>query len=186
MSIDPKDAAASLNEVASVERRTHRAITYEHSSRQFLLWGVLVACGYLNTFFDEGNATAGWIAVTVIGVLGSVALRIWGPAVHSRDSRLGQRLGLAQLVLIGFGLVLLWLLSPMSHRQMSAFWPTLVMFCQVLAGLWLGMFFIIVGAVVTALVVIGYTSAGEWYPLWLAATVGGGLIVSGLWLRRLS
>ncbi|HZB90981.1 MAG TPA: hypothetical protein VE397_06045 [Stellaceae bacterium] len=186
MSIDPKDAAASLNEVASVEERTRQAITYEHSSRQFLLWGVLVVCGYLNTFFNEDNAAAGWIAVVVIGVLGSVALRVWTPVLHSRDRRLGRRIGYAQLVLIGFGLILLWLLWPVNHRQLNAFWPTLVMFCHVLAGLWLGAFFIVVGVSVTALIVIGYAWAGAWYPLWLAATVGGGLIVSGLWLRRLS
>jgi hypothetical protein len=60
------------------------------------------------------------------------------------------------------------------------------MFCYVLAGLWLGSFFIAVGVSVTALTVIGYVWTGAWYPLWLAATVGGGLIVSGVWLRRLS
>ena len=186
MVIDPKDAAASLSEVESVERRTHQAITYEHSSRQFLLWGVLVACGYLFTFFLPADAYIGWIVVTALGLAGSFALRAWGPLPHSRDSRLGQRIGYAQLVLVGFGVLLLWLLWPMSNRQVSAFWPTLVMFCHVLAGLWLGSFFIAVGTGVTALIVIGYVWAGAWYPLWLAATVGGGLIVSGLWLRRLS
>jgi hypothetical protein len=186
MTIDPKDAAASLSEVESVERRTHRAITYEHSSRQFLLWGVLVACGYVFTFFLPAHAHVGWIVVTALGLSGSFALRAWGPQSHTRDSRLGQRINHALVVLVGFGLILVWLLSPVSNRQLSAFWPTLVMFCYVLAGLWLGSFFIAVGVSVTALTVIGYVWTGAWYPLWLAATVGGGLIVSGVWLRRLS
>lgn len=186
MTIDPKDAAASLSEVESVERRTHQSITYEHSSRQFLLWGVLVICGYLHSFFRPGHANLGWGVVMVIGLAGSFALREWGAQLHTRDSRLGRRMGYAQLVLVGFGLVLIWLLWPMSHRQEAAFWPTLVMFCQVLAGLWLGTFFILVGVSVTLLVMIGYAWAGPLYPLWLAITVGGGLIASGLWLRRLS
>ncbi len=186
MTIDPKDAAASLSEVESVERRTHQAITYEHSSRQFVLWGVLVACGYLFTFFLPAHANIGWIVVTALGLSGSFALRVWGSRTHTRDSRLGQRIGYAQLALVGFGLILLWLLWPMSTRQESAFWPTLVMFCYVLAGLWLGTFFLATGLGVTALIVIGYVWTGDWYPLWLAAMVGGGLIVSGLWLRRLS
>ncbi|MGO8916740.1 MAG: hypothetical protein ACLQJR_12610 [Stellaceae bacterium] len=186
MTIDPKDAAASLSDIESVERRTHQAITYEHSSRQFLLWGGLVVCGYLFTFFQPERAYVGWVIVTALGLGGSFALRRWGPLTHSRDSRLGRRLGYGQLVLVGFGLILLWLLWPIDPRQQSAFWPTLVMFCYVLAGLWLGTFFIVVGTSVTALIVIGYAWAGAWYPLWLAASVGGGLIASGLWLRRLS
>jgi hypothetical protein len=186
MTIDPKDAAASLSEVESVERRTHQAITYEHSGRQFLLWGVLVTCGYLFTFFLPAYAHIGWIVVTALGLSGGFALRAWEPPPHTRDRRLGQRINRALLVLVGFGLILLWLLWPISTRQEAAFWPTLVMFCYVLAGLWLGAFFIGIGVAVTALIVIGYVWTGDWYPLWLAAMVGGGLIVSGLWLRRLS
>ena len=186
MSIDPKEAAAALSDVAHVERRTHQAITYEHSSRQFLLWGVLVVAGYLFTFLVPTRSWTGWGVVTVLGLAGSFALRRWGPLTHTRDSQLGQRIGYAQLALVGFGLVLMWLLWPMSPRQIGAFWPTLVMFCHVLAGLWLGAFFMIVGASVTALIVAGYAWAGAWYPLWLAASVGGGLILSGLWLRRQS
>ena len=185
MSIDPKEAAASLNEVAEIERRTHQAMTYQNSSAQFILWGVLVACGYLFTFFQPSHADTGWITVAVLGVGGSFALRAWSRLPHSRDSQLGRRLGYAQLALIGYGLILLWLLSPLSHRQMSAFWPSLVMFCHVLAGIWLGRVFILIGGAVTALVVVGYVSAGDWYPLWLAAAVGGGLVVSGVWLRRM-
>lgn len=186
MSIDPKEAAAALSDVAHVQRRTHQSITYVHSSRQFLLWGVLVALGYLFTFFEPAHSNAGWLVVMAVGVSGSFALRLWGGPPHSRDSQLGRRLGYAQLALIAYGFVLLWLLWPMTHRQLGAFWPTLVMFCHVLAGLWLGAVYVVVGVAGTALIVAGYVWAGSWYPLWLAVSVGGGLIVSGLWLRRLS
>jgi len=186
MSIDPKEAAASLSDIATIERRTHQAITYEHSSRQFLLWGVLVSAGYLFSFFASPFTPYCWMIITVLGLSGSFALRRWVPLTHTRDSSLGRRIGFAQLVLVGFGVILLWLLWPVGNRQMAAFWPTLVMFCHVLAGLWLGTFFIVVGTGVTALIVAGYVWAGAWYPLWLAAAVGGGLIASGLWLRRMS
>ena len=80
--------------------------------------------------------------------------------------------------------MLIWMLGPLTHRQLGAFWPSLVMFCHVLMGLWLGAFYIVVGITATVLILAGYFWAGEWYPLWLAATVGGGLFASGLWLRR--
>jgi hypothetical protein len=185
MTIDPKDARSSLSDIAAVERLTYQALTYDHSSFQFILWGALVACGYLWSFFQAGRASTGWMVVALAGLGGSFALRRWRRGPHSRDSKLGQRLGFAQLALIGFGLVLLWLLWPVSNRQMAAFWPTLVMFCHVLAGIWLGRFFVLLGLSVTALIVIGYFWSGPWYPLWLAVSVGGGLIASGFWLRRM-
>jgi hypothetical protein len=40
-------------------------------------------------------------------------------------------------------LVLILLLGPsLSYRRVRAFWPTLAIFGHVLAGLWLGRFFI--------------------------------------------
>jgi hypothetical protein len=184
MTIDPKEAATALSDIARIERRTHQSITYEHSSRQFLLWGVLVVCGYVFSFVEHAYAGAGWIAVTIIGLTGSFLLRRAAGITHSRDRRLGQRLGYGQLALVGYGLVLMWLFWPMTPRQIDAFWPSLVMFCHLLAGLWLGAFYIGLGAGVMALILIGYVWAGAWYPLWLAVTVGGALIASGLWLRR--
>lgn len=185
MTIDPNDARTSLDDIAAVERLTYQAITYDHSSFQFIWWGVLVFCGYLWTFLSTEHARLGWIVIAAAGVSGSFALRRLRRTPSSRDSKLGQRLGYAQLAVIGFGLVLAWLISPISDRQLEAFWPTLVMFCHVLAGIWLGRFFLLSGIAVTALIVIGYIWSGPWYPLWLAVSVGGGLIASGLWLRRM-
>ena len=185
MTIDPNDARASLSDIAAVERLTHQTLTYDHSSFQFMLWGALVACGYVWTFLQPQRAIIGWIAVTVAGVSGSFVLRRLRRNLSSRDSKLGERLGYGQLAVIGFGLVLVSLLSPLGDRQAEAFWPTLVMFCYVLAGIWLGRFFIFTGLAVTALIVIGFVWIGPRYPLWLAISVGGGLIASGLWLRRM-
>lgn len=186
MSIDPNDARTSLNDIAAVERLTHQAITYDHSSFQFMLWGALVFLGYLWTFLERDRARIGWIVVAAAGVSGSFALRRLRRNLSSRDSKLGERLGYGQLALIGFGSVLVWLLWPLNDRQLEAFWPTLVMFCHVLAGIWLGRFFLLSGLTVTALIVIGFIWIGHWYPLWLAVSVGGGLMASGLWLRRMS
>lgn len=185
MTIDPHEAAASLSDIAKVEQRTRETLVYGHSGVQFMLWGVLVAAGYIHTYLDPVHADAGWIAVTVLGLGGSIALRRLR-LQPSRDGRLGRLIGYAQFVLLGYGLALLWLLAPMTHRQAAAFWPMLVMLGMVLAGLWQGRFFIYCGLTVSALVLAGYVWSGGFYTLWLALVVGGGLIAAGLWLRRMS
>jgi len=73
----------------------------------------------------------------------------------------------------------------MSGAQISAFWTTLAMLGYVLAGIWLGRFFITCGIAVTALTLVGYFWLGHWFPLWMAAIEGGALIGGGLWLRRI-
>ncbi|TQF39737.1 hypothetical protein UNPF46_12005 [Bradyrhizobium sp. UNPF46] len=42
-----------------------------------------------------------------------------------------------------------------------------------------------IGLGVTALTLIGYVYIGEAFPLWMAFVNGGGLILGGLWMRRI-
>jgi hypothetical protein len=185
MTLDPNEAAASLSEIASIEQRTREALIYTHSSAMLILWGVIVACGYVFSYRQPVHSDAGWIVATVVGVVGGFVLRRRRGETQ-RGRQIGQRLAYAQLVLIAYGFVLLVPLWPViGNREMATFWPSLVMFGHVLAGLWLGRFFIYLGVGVTALILAGYFWAGAWYSLWLAAVVGGGLIAAGAWLRRL-
>jgi hypothetical protein len=85
---------------------------------------------------------------------------------------------------LAFGAVVTIELSPLTSRQQQVFWQTLVMFSYVLAGFWVGRFFLYLGLVVIVLILIGYYLSGPWFTLWLAVVFGGGLIAGGLWLRR--
>jgi hypothetical protein len=186
MTVDPKEAAASLSDIHSVEQRTREALVYERSSDMLILWGVLVACGYLCAYLLPRYSDIAWLVLTAAGVGGGLLIRRWRKEAQRGHRTLGQRLFYAQLVLLAYGALLLLLLWPViTYRQIGAFWPILVMFGHVLAGLWLGRFFIYLGVAVTALIVAVYFWSGAWYPLWMAAVVGGGLIAAGLWLRRL-
>jgi hypothetical protein len=185
MTVDPKEAAASLSDIANVEQRTRETLVYARSSAILTLWGVLVAGAYVFSYLQPPHATTGWLIATVAGIVGGFVIRI-RRGETTRGRTIGQLLAYAQLVLIGYGVLLLLPLWPIiSYSQQATFWPTLVMFGHVLAGLWLGRFFIYLGVTVTALILGGYYWAGDWYPLWLAAVVGGGLVAAGLWLRRM-
>jgi hypothetical protein len=79
------------------------------------------------------------------------ALRVW-QSDAPRGRSLGRLLTYAQLLPIGYGLVLMLLLGPsLSYPRVQTFCPTLVIFGHVLAGLWLGRFFIDLAITVTAL-----------------------------------
>jgi len=185
MVIDPNEAAASLDEIASIEQRTRERLFYERSSATLILWGMLVAGAYLFSYFQPHLAYAGWIAITIAGLAGTwVIQRQRAHAAAPRTRRLSLLLFYSQLVLLLYGSVLMVLLWPMSPRQIAAFWSTLWMLAFVLAGLFLGRFYIYCGLLATAVTVVGYFGAGDLYPLWMALMYGCVLIAAGLWLRR--
>jgi hypothetical protein len=81
-------------------------------------------------------------------------------------------------------LLVVVILGPFKGRQLDAFWPLLFTLGYVLAGIWVGRFFIFCGLVIALLTVTGFWWAGPWFQLWMAVVNGGALILGGLWLRR--
>lgn len=179
------ETAASLSDIERAERRTFEAMVYAISSSILILWGVLTAAGYINGHFQPQHAVVGWVLINIAGFTGMVILLSRGrrPLTKSRSAKIWRIAG-AQLALFGFGAVLILLLGPFTPRQLNAFWPTLFMFCYVIAGLWFGRFFLYCGIIVTALTLVGYVWSGPWFGLWMAVALGAALILGGLWLRR--
>jgi hypothetical protein len=137
----------------------------------------------------------------------SGALASWFFGARSRpraDSALGARIGIFWLVLFAYAVLWFFLLHSEIHpgrpgvsfdalsadneeavrQQLGVFCATIAMFAYVVGGLWLGRFFIWLGAGVTILTVAGYFFAPAWFNLWMAVTGGGSLIVAGLYIRR--
>jgi len=183
MATDPESAAASLSDVARVEQRTREAVRYSYAASYQLLWGVLVAAGYLAEYFSPRNGWTIWIAVLVLSVGGGIVIR----ARRARDSGrpADYRVVWAQLALIAFGILWTELFSDPTTRQINALWPSFFMFAMVLFGIFVGRFYVILGISVTALTAIGYLWLGNLYLPWMAVVAGGALIASGLYLRRI-
>jgi hypothetical protein len=184
VTIDPTDAAASLQDIAQTERRTRESIRYAISASCLILWGALTSLGYVLTYLFPREAPILWIIITVIGFLGNVAV-VFSYFRQRADGPRERLLLIAMLVLAGYGALWLALFSPVAARQISAFWPSLVMFGFVTAGLWLGRFFIVSGIFGTALIIVGFLWSGPWFDLWMAVVQGVVLILGGLYLRRI-
>ena len=183
MTTDDSGAAASLEDIARIERRTREALVYGRGGAILILWGVLTAAGYLLEYFNPADAGRQWLAINSVGFAATVLL-LWHPSRLSDGRLRNWRLPAALLVLILYGLIWSHLLGSVDGRRLGAFWPTLFMFGYVVAGLWIGRFFTLCGLAVTALTLAAYRWAGPWFSLWMAAVEGVALVVGGLWLRR--
>ncbi|MBV8168108.1 MAG: hypothetical protein JO021_15030 [Alphaproteobacteria bacterium] len=183
MTLNPDDAAASLDEIASVEQRTRQTLVYGRSSVFFILWGVLLVIGYCLGFAFPTLARTAWFVIFAVGFAACGVLGYRRPSTPAARARWDRPLLFGQLVLYAYGWMF-QLIVDMTPRQQGAFWPNLFMLGFALAGLWLGRFYLLLGLSVNALTVVGYRYTDEWFQLWMAAVGGGGMILGGLWLRR--
>jgi hypothetical protein len=184
--IDPQEAASALSEIDSIARRVRQSRFYRISSLMLVLWGVLIAIGYVTTDLAPGQGKQGkivWLVIYGLGLAGSFAVSAYDrKRVGARSFDL--RMLAAFLLFFGFGLLWSIGLGQFTPRQLGVFWTSYFMMVYVIVGLWVGPAFVAIGLSITALALIGYALAGDWFNLWMAAVNGGGLILGGLWMRR--
>jgi hypothetical protein len=67
---------------------------------------------------------------------------------------------------------------------MYVFQPSLFMLGFILAGLWVGRFFLLLGLIGLALMALGYFQAEPLLRYWMAVVQSGTLILGGIWLHK--
>ncbi|WP_409191843.1 hypothetical protein [Bradyrhizobium sp. RDM4] len=182
--IDSKEASAALAEIDDIVQRLRQSQLYELASLAALWWGVLVFAGNLVTWLWPAYAIYAWPAVDILGVGGLVAIRLLNPP-QAYAAAFDIRLLLVFALFFAFGYLCTNVIGHFGPRQLGAFWPIYFMLFYMLAGLWFGTAFVGIGLGITALTLIGYFYVGEAFPLWMAFVNGGGLILGGLWMRRI-
>jgi hypothetical protein len=202
MNISKQEAADSLDQIEDAISRTQNAIGQGASGGILILWGIIWALGFSADQFAPRMAQTFWPFLIAGGMLAAWLCR---PRSKSRArSLIGARIGLFWLVLFAYAVLWFFLLHSESRpgqpglhfealnghegeaveQQLGAFFATVPMFAYVAGGIWLGRFFVWLGAVVTALTIAGYCLMPDWFNLWMAITGGGSLVVAGLYIRR--
>lgn len=183
-SIDAREAAQALSDINDIVRRVRQSRTYDVASQMIILWGVLVLAGNLLNYGWPRQGAAIWIGVNLLGVVGSLAIA-FSFARRKGRQRVGVRILVAFVMVFAFGILASCVLGHFGPREMATFWPIYSMLFYCIAGLWFGYAFLALGLGISALVLIGYFFiTGDAFLLWMAAVNGGGLILSGLWMRR--
>ena len=183
--IDPKEAAQALTDIEEIVQRVRQSRTYDFASQMMMLWGVLVFAGNIATLLWPLNGNYIWIGVNAVGALGAIAISMFRFPGAS-GSGFDVRMAAAFIMFFAFGLLSSVVFGHFGPRELGAFWPIYFMLFYCLAGLWFGRAFIAIGLGITVLTLIGYFFVGGGaFLLWMAAVNGGGLILGGLWMRRM-
>ena len=181
--IDSQQASEALADINEMTRRVRQSRIYNLASLMLIMWGALVFAGYLGSFLLPRYAGYIWIVANLAGVLGSFAISAAGyskTGIRTFDFRML----IAFLLFFAFGFLCTSVLGQFTPRQMGAFWPIYFMLLYIIAGLWMGQAFVVIGLSISALALVGYFWIGDWFDLWMAFVDGGGLMLGGLWMRR--
>ena len=177
--IDSQHASEALAEINEITRRVRQSRIYNLASLMLMMWGALVFAGYLGSFLLPRHAGYFWVVLNVAGVTGSFAISASGyPKTGVRT--FDFRILIAFLLLFAFGFLCTSVLGHFTPRQMSTFWPIYFMLLYIIAGLWIGQAFVVIGLGISALALAGYFLIGDWFDLWMAFVDGGGLILGCL------
>jgi hypothetical protein len=181
--IDSKEASQALSEIDEVVKRLRQSRIYDRASLIAMACGVLVAAGNVANFIVPRYSGGIWLTVNALNVVVVAVISLVDyPRTGLRT--FDFRVLAAFLLFFAFGSLATGVLGHFGPRELGTFWPIYFMLFYCLAGLWFGSAFIAIGLSITALTLIGYFFVGgAAFQLWMAAVNGGGLLLSGLWMR---
>lgn len=182
--IDSRQASAALDDINDVVQRVRQSRIYQAASLIIVMWGALVFAAYITNYAWPRQGYTIWTVANLLGLLISVSMGVF---INRRNGtpRFPIR-SLTTFLLIGaFGVFCSLVLGHFGPRQMTVFWALYGMLFYAIAGLWFGYAFIVIAICTTVLTLIGYYYIGQVFLLWMAVVHGGGLIVGGLWMRRI-
>ena len=184
MNITPTEAADALRDIAASADRSREFKGYRLAAPYFFLWGAIWILGYGATGL---SAQAGilWLPLTV-GGMGASAYIGWRNRTRSAMSAAyGRRMWGSFVAFTLFITATYAILGPHTLNQMNAFPALVTGMAYTLAGLWSGRTrLLMLGALIAAATMAGYFFLAPWFSFWMAVVGGGGLILTGFWMRR--
>ena len=192
MVISSTEAAEALRDIAQTDRRTRVSTAYHVASPHLILWGLIWAAGYTGSGLTPPDQwSLVWLPLILVGVIGAVALgmRAGAQRTASGEARgAGFSGGRAATLAIAIGLFIgsvYYVFQPVSPLPYLVFPALITALIYVLLGGLMGLpRYTAIGAIMFLVTMLGFIYAKPVLPFWIAAAGGGGLILGGLWMRK--
>lgn len=187
MSLSSQEAQASLAEAEGARRRSAELYGYRKASSHLIMWGTIWVFGYGGTGFAPDRSNLIWGVLVPLGILGSVILgrctkRFAGSDAKSSYAWRAGILGLLICLFVGATYTVMW---PVPGAAFAAYPALITGFAYSVVGLWVGLRYLVTGALVIALTMFGFFEIpGIDYLYWMAVVGGGSMILAGFWFRR--
>ncbi|HEY0282081.1 MAG TPA: hypothetical protein VGC27_05610 [Rhizomicrobium sp.] len=182
MSLSSKEAAETLSDVERASRRSAQLYGYSRSAPHLIMWGSIWVVGYTQTDLFPRYANWGWIALILAGVIGGAIIGQRNAAL--KHGPLAWRMFAVSAIAIFFVFATYTIMWPVRGEAIAAYPALITGTLYAGIGLWAGLRYVITGIVVVAATLGGYFFLHEHLLLWMAFVGGGGMILAGIWFRK--
>jgi hypothetical protein len=186
MNISPDEAGEALAAIQKVSQKTRRSIAGSGAHVFLIVTGIVWLVGFLATQFLAGEVVMYiWIGMSLLGsalsfILGArLGKRVHNPAFGPT----AKRAGIFWLVLVLFGIAAIAVARPADGKQVTMLIILFIMIGQSAMGLLLSFASTWWTLPITALALAGYFLLPDFFYLWMAVLVGGGMIALGVYIR---
>jgi uncharacterized membrane protein len=186
MNISPSEAEQALESIQVMVSKTKKLIVNSGAYNFLILWGAIWLIGFLGNHFADGQTAAFiWLALDILGGLGSAFLGIrLGRVVRSTSGLTsGKRIGMFWFLLFVYCALMVLITSPADGKQLAMIIILFVIVGWVAMGLLLSVASIWWALGITLLALFGYYLVPDLFFLWMAVLGGGGMIGLGLYIR---
>ena len=186
MNVSRDDAETALKDVDAARRHSLTLFQYGLASPYLLLWGMLwIVAGVIGAL-SPGNTGIGWLVVDTVGIVATGYLVVRNARRYARDGARNQGLRFVATVavLAAFTAMVFMIFGPVSGAEVQTFITMLIAAIYMTAGIWVGSKYVIVGAVLAAVIIGAFHLAPAHLPLIVSVLGGGALILGGLWMRK--
>ena len=191
MVISSTEAAEALRDIAQTDRRTRVSGAYHVASPHLILWGLIWAAGYtLSGLTPPEQWGWVWLPLVAVGVAGAIALGRRAGAARKAEAAGGMGFAVGQSMLLALAIALFIgsvyvIFQPATALPYLVFPALITALIYVLLGALLRLpRYTAVGAIMFLVTMVGFFYAKPYLPFWIAAAGGGGLILGGLWMRK--
>lgn len=194
MTLSRDEAAKALGEIEAAGGRVRSLTAYAYTAPYLILWGVGWMVADVCTALWGATPIGVWIWPAV--ALGFTAINVVMSLTQGTGAMPGDgvvRNGLARwkpfaTAMAGalFLVALLFVAAPLNGKQVHSVFGLFFGAVYVVMGLWMGWRLLVTGVAVFALTLVAFYALplGAGYLLFMGVIVGGGLLLGGLWLRK--
>jgi hypothetical protein len=186
MNISPNEAEEALAAIQSITQKTRQSVASSGAYIFLIITGTIWLVGFLSTQFLSGAVVAYiWIGMSLLGSLLSILLgtRIGRRFRSTSTASYTRRIGIFWLLLIFYCIAVIAVVRPADGKQITLLIILFIMIGQLAMGLLLSFSATWWALPITALALAGYFLLPQFFYLWMAVLVGGGMIALGLYIR---
>jgi hypothetical protein len=186
MSISPDEAEEALAAIQKMTQKTRHSVASSGAYIFLIITGIIWLVGFLSTQFLSGEIVAYiWIGASLLGSAVSILLgtRMSGRVRSPSTAPTAKRAGVFWLLLVFYCIATIAIARPADGKQVTMLIILFIMVGQLAMGLLLSFSSSWWALPITALALVGYFLLTDFFYLWMAILVGGGMIALGLYIH---